>query len=64
MEEPNVERLLEDMARHKEIDLSTDPRRWVVHASQENLLPSRRMNCSGACVFACSCCSAWFLLPS
>jgi KUP system potassium uptake protein len=44
MEEPNVERLLEEMARHKQIDLPTDRRRWVVHASQENLLPSRRMN--------------------
>ena len=43
MEEPNVERLLEDMARHHEIDLPIDRREWVVHASQENLLPSRRM---------------------
>jgi len=43
MEEPNVERLLEEMARHKEIDLPTDRRRWIVHASQENLLPSRQM---------------------
>ena len=43
MEEPNVERLLEELARHHEIDLPTDRRQWVVHASQENLLPSRRM---------------------
>jgi KUP system potassium uptake protein len=43
MEEPNVERLLEEMARHKQIDLPTDRRRWIVHASQENLLPSRKM---------------------
>jgi KUP system potassium uptake protein len=43
MEEPNVERLLEEMARHKQIDLPTDRRQWVVHVSQENLLPSRRM---------------------
>jgi K+ transporter len=28
MEEPNVERLLEEMARHKEIDLPTDRRQW------------------------------------
>ena len=40
MEEPNVDRLLEEMAR-QEIDLPTHPRRWVVHVSQENLLPSR-----------------------
>ena len=44
LEEPNVERLLEEMARHREIDLPTDRRRWVVHASQENLIPARRMN--------------------
>jgi len=43
MEEPNVERLLEDMARHKEIDLPTDRRQWIVHVSQENLLPAARM---------------------
>ena len=43
MEEPNVERLLEELARHHEIDLPTDRHQWVVHASQENLLPSRRM---------------------
>jgi KUP system potassium uptake protein len=42
MEEPNVERLLEEMARHKEIDLPTDRHKWIVHVSQENLLPSRR----------------------
>jgi KUP system potassium uptake protein len=63
MEEPNVERLLEEMARHKQIDLPTDRRQWVVHASQENLLPSRRMNDSGACDFVCSCCYGWFRSP-
>ena len=44
MEEPNVERYLEDLAQHKEIDLPTDPRQWVVHVSHENLLPAKRMN--------------------
>ena len=44
MEEPNVEKLLKEMARHKEIALPTDRHRWIVHASQENLLPSRRMS--------------------
>ena len=43
MEEPNVERLLEEMARHREIDLPTDRHKWIVHVSQENLLPGRRM---------------------
>ncbi len=44
MEEPNVESLLEELARHREIDLPTDRRHWIVHVSQENLLPIRRMN--------------------
>lgn len=43
MEEPNVERLLEDLAQHHEIDLPTDRHQWIVHVSQENLLPSRTM---------------------
>jgi KUP system potassium uptake protein len=43
MEEPNVERVLEDLARHREIDLPVDRHRWIVHVSLENLLPSRRM---------------------
>ena len=41
MEEPNVERYLEDMARHHAIDLPANPRQWVVHVSHENLLPAR-----------------------
>jgi KUP system potassium uptake protein len=44
MEEPNVERLLEEMARHHEIDLPVDRRQWIVHVSQENLLPVRQMD--------------------
>ena len=44
MEEPNVERALEDLARHQEIDLPTDPRQWIVHVMQEHLLPARRSN--------------------
>ena len=44
MEEPNVELALEGMARHQEIDLPTDRRQWIVHVSNENLLPSPRMN--------------------
>jgi KUP system potassium uptake protein len=43
MEEPNVERTLEEMARHKEIELPTDRHQWVVHVSHEHLLPSRTM---------------------
>lgn len=44
MEEPNVEHMLEELARHREIDLPADRRHWIVHVSQENLLPGRRMN--------------------
>jgi KUP system potassium uptake protein len=43
MEEPDFERVLEDMARHKQIDLPTDHHQWIVHVSLENLLPSRAM---------------------
>ena len=31
MEEPNVERVLEEMARHHEIDLPADRHQWIVH---------------------------------
>jgi len=47
MEEPNVEKALEGMARHREIDLPTDRRQWIVHVSNENLLPSRAMGLVG-----------------
>ena len=43
MEEPNVENRLEDIARHREIDLPADPTQWIVHVSHENLLPAGRM---------------------
>ena len=43
MEEPNVERALEGLARHHEIDLPTDRRQWIVHVSIENLLPGRHL---------------------
>ena len=47
MEEPNVEQVLEDMARHKEIDLPTNRHQWIVHVSMENLLPNRRTSLIG-----------------
>ncbi len=43
MEEPNVERYLEDLARHHEINLPPHPRHWMVHVSHENLLPAADM---------------------
>ena len=42
LEEPNIERILEDLARHHEIDLPADSHQWVVHVMQENLLFSRK----------------------
>jgi KUP system potassium uptake protein len=41
MEEPNVERVLEGLARHAEIDLPADPHQWIVHASLENAMPAK-----------------------
>ena len=42
LEEPDVERALEDLARHHAIDLPTDPHQWIVHVMQDHLLPGRR----------------------
>jgi KUP system potassium uptake protein len=44
LEEPNVERALEELARHHLIDLPPERRHWIVHVSLEQLLPSRKMN--------------------
>ncbi len=41
MEEPDVEKWLEGLARHKQIDLPPQRRRWIVHVAHENLLPPR-----------------------
>ena len=43
LEDPNVEAMLEEMARHREIDLPHDRHNWIVHVAHENLLPSYRM---------------------
>ncbi len=44
MEEPDVEHWLEDLARHRQIKLSPRPKNWIVHVSNENLLPGRRLS--------------------
>jgi KUP system potassium uptake protein len=44
MEDPNVELVLEELARHHEIDLPADPSLWIVHVSHENLIAPQRMN--------------------
>jgi KUP system potassium uptake protein len=43
MEEPNVERALEGMVSHQEIDLAADRRRWSVYVAHEHLLPGKAM---------------------
>jgi KUP system potassium uptake protein len=44
MENPDVESILEDLASHHQINLSQDPKEWIVHVSVENLLPSPKQN--------------------
>jgi KUP system potassium uptake protein len=41
MEAPDVEKALETLARHHEIDLDPSPEKWVVHVSQEKLLKGK-----------------------
>jgi len=52
MEEPNVERLLEEMALHKEIDLPTDRRQWRIFCRRGV------WGSSGGSDFGCSFCCA------
>jgi len=47
MEESKVEAVLEEMARHREINLPTALHRWTVHVALEKLLPSPRMGVFG-----------------
>jgi KUP system potassium uptake protein len=47
MEEPNVERVLEQLAGHHEIDLPADPHKWIVHASAENVMPAKGVGVIG-----------------
>ena len=56
MEEPNVERYLDDMARHKEIDLPAQP--TPMDRPRLPREPAARRGawaCAGACASACSC---------
>jgi len=47
MEDPNVERVLEDLAGHHQIDLPKDPHRWIVHVTQERVLPAKTLSLPG-----------------
>lgn len=41
MEDPNVELVLEELAKAHAISLPSDPHQWLVHVSHERLIPSR-----------------------
>lgn len=43
MEDPNVEKVLEEMARHHELGIEPDHSQWIVHSSQENVLAGAKM---------------------
>ena len=47
MEDANVEAVLEEMAKHQEIDLPIQENQWIVHITVENLLPSHTMSTVG-----------------
>jgi KUP system potassium uptake protein len=47
MEEPNVERVLESLAGHHQIDLPADPHKWIVHASHENVMAAKGLGVLG-----------------
>jgi KUP system potassium uptake protein len=47
MEDPNVERVLEEIAAHHEIDLPMNPHEWAVYASIERLHPAKHVSYFG-----------------
>ena len=47
MEDPNVEKVLEELAQRHEIDLPVNPHRWIVHVSIERLWPARKTTLFG-----------------
>ena len=44
MEDPNVEIALQEMLEHKDINLPTNLRHWVVHVAVENLIAGKSMS--------------------
>ncbi len=44
MEEPNVEKILEDLAEHHEINLDLGASHWLVHALNKRLLYKKKVN--------------------
>ncbi len=47
LEETNVEHVLEELAGHHQVDLPADPHKWIVHVSQENLIPAKNTGIGG-----------------
>lgn len=47
LEDPNVERVLEELAGHHQIDIPIDPHKWIVHASQENVIAAKGVSFIG-----------------
>ncbi len=47
LEDPNVEHVLAELAGHHQVDLPADPHKWIVHVSQENLIPARNTGLAG-----------------
>ena len=46
-EDPNVERILADLASHHEVNLPADTHKWIVHVSLENLIAAKHMSLGG-----------------
>ena len=63
MEEPNVEAVLEDLAKHHQIGLPVKENQWVVHVTVEKLLPSPNMDALGRVRLGCSRSSGRFRCP-
>ncbi len=43
MENPNVERVLEGLARHRQINMDKRPKEWIIYALQERIVPPEQM---------------------
>lgn len=44
MEDPNVEAILEDLAKHHEVNIDENPKNWIVYILQEKVIPGQQMS--------------------
>jgi KUP system potassium uptake protein len=44
MEEPNVDKILEDLAEHDQIHIEESPKEWLLHVIQEKVVKSRSLS--------------------